>query len=130
MADANGMTGLECSASGVAVSSTGEALLLHTNHPLESADLDQRALSLLTDRGRIANSERRLSFLRNNVKPGPDAIQALLSDPATPLCMVADRNSRSQTFGSVLFRLGAEPQARFRLGLPGRAEWHSAGFSS
>ena len=129
VADSAGVTSLECSAGGAVTSP--QALLLHTNHPLHSSDLDAQALACLTRYGRVANSETRLGWLRDKVQAAaPETVEALLSDPTTPLCMVADTNSRSQTFGSVLFNLSQTPEARFRLGLPGKTAWHQVGFSN
>lgn len=129
VADRAGVTSLECSAGGA--TTTAQAVLLHTNHPLQSIDLDTQALDHLTRYGRVANSEARLGWLRDRVNPSaPETVKALLSDPATPICIVADQTSRSQTFGSVLFNLSQTPQARFRLGLPGKAAWHQVAFSS
>jgi isopenicillin-N N-acyltransferase-like protein len=131
VADSVGLTSLECSAGGAVARAADETTLLHTNHPLQSADLDARAMAYLTRLGRVANSETRLAWLCDRVEPQrPETVEALLSDPATPLCMVADQTSRSQTFGSVLFNLGNTPEARFRLGLPGKAAWHQVGFSN
>lgn len=131
VADASGVTGLECAAGGAVTSSAGQSVLLHTNHPLRSADLDGTALALLTGRGRIANSEERLACLQDRVTAlttGAE-VEALLSDPSLPMCMVAEEDGRSQTFGTVLFQLGDRTEARFRLGLPGRAPWQSLGFA-
>lgn len=132
VADAFGVTGLECSAGGAVTSSAGGHLLLHTNHPLRSADLDGAALALLTGRGRIANSEQRLACLQGRARATTTAaeVEALLSDQSLPMCMVADAPHRSQTFGTVVFRLGAEVGARFRLGLPGSAPWQSLSFAA
>jgi hypothetical protein len=132
VADASGVTGLECAAGGAVTSSTGQNVLLHTNHPLHSADLDADVLALLAGRGRIANSELRLDCLQGRVTAATTAaeVEALLSDQSLPMCMVAGEGSHSQTFGSVVFRLGAQTEARFRLGLPGRAAWHSLGFAA
>jgi hypothetical protein len=130
VADKGGVTGLECSALGAAVSSQGQRSLLHTNHPLASSDTDSRALAMLTERGRIADSTKRLAHMAALGPQGAEGIKAMLTDPATPLCMVADSASRSQTFGSVLFELGDSPQGQIRLGLPGRDPWQSLAFTA
>jgi len=131
LADRHAMVGLECSAGGCAVSSPrGEAMLLHTNHPLASQDFDQRALRILEERGRVANSRERLSFLAEWQGRGPRAadVQPLLADPATPICMTATDERPSQTFGSVVFRLGDTVVADFCLGRAGTAAWQSIPF--
>ena len=130
VADKGGVTGLECSALGAAVSSQGQCRLLHTNHPLASADTDSRALAMLTARGRIADSTNRLAHMAALGPQGAEGVKAMLTDPAAPLCMVADSASRSQTFGSVLFELGDSPQGQIRLGLPGRDAWQSLAFTT
>ena len=130
VAHKGGVTGLECSALGAAVSSQGQRRLLHTNHPLASADTDTRALAMLTARGRIADSTQRLAHMAALGPQGVQDVQAMLTDPATPLCMVADGPSRSQTFGSVLFDLSDSPQGQIRLGLPGRDDWQTLAFTA
>jgi hypothetical protein len=128
--DRAGVTGLECSALGAAVSFQGQGRLLHTNHPLASTDTDSRALAMLTSRGRVADSTKRLAHMTALNPQGAEGVKAMLTDPATPLCMVADSASRSQTFGSVLFELGDTPQGQIRLGLPHRDAWQTLAFTA
>ena len=130
VADRAGVTGLECSALGAAVSFEGQGRLLHTNHPLSSTDTDSRALAMLTERGRVADSTKRLAHMAALGPQGAEGVKAMLTDPATPLCMVADSASRSQTFGSVLFELGDTAQGQIRLGLPGRDAWQTLSFTA
>src|SRR5690606_38632415 len=92
IADRHGMVGIECSAGGAAESSPwGTPSLVHTNHPLASTDINERALAKLQERGRVANSEERLAFLDGWRKAGPrgDDVLPLLQDPTTPICVVA-----------------------------------------
>jgi len=130
VADRAGVTGLECSALGASVSFQGQGRLLHTNHPLSSTDTDSRALAMLTARGRVADSTKRLAHMKALNPQGAEGVKAMLTDPATPLCMVADSTSRSQTFGSVLFQLGDTPQGQIRLGLPHRDAWQTLAFTA
>ena len=130
VADRAGVTGLECSALGAAVSFQGQGRLLHTNHPLASTDTDSRAMEMLTARGRVADFTTRLAHMAALGPQGAEGIKAMLTDPATSLCMVADGASRSQTFGSVLFQLGDAPQGQIRLGPPHRDAWQSLAFTA
>ena len=130
VADRAGVTGLECSALGASVSFQGQGRLLHTNHPLSSTDTDSRAMEMLTARGRVADSTKRLAHMAALNLQGAEGVKAMLTDPATPLCMVADSASRSQTFGSVLFQLGDTPQGQIRLGLPHRDAWQTLAFTA
>lgn len=130
VADRAGVTGLECSALGAAISSQGQRALLHTNHPLTSTDTDNRALAMLTARGRIDDSTTRLTHMATHAPQDAEGIKAMLTNPATPLCMVAETPHRSQTFGSVLFQLGDSPAGQIRLGLPGRDAWQTLSFTA
>lgn len=126
MADRSGVFSLECSGGGCAPSAeSGAARLTHTNHPLVSADIDGPSLRLLESRGRLADSRRRLTHLDNWLAAGGTSRQviALLEDQDAPICIRPTPDWRGQTFGSVMFRLGEEVEARFRLGKAGDAPW-------
>jgi hypothetical protein len=126
VADRSGVSSFECSAGGCARSSEpGAARLTHTNHPLVSTDFDYPSLELLERRGRVADSQRRLTHLGNWLTSGgtsPDVL-ALLDEPDTPICIRPTPDWRGQTFGSVMFRLGDEVEAWFRLDKAGDAPW-------
>ena len=130
VADRAGVSGLECSALGAAESFAGQGPLLHTNHPLASTDTDSRALAMLTARGRVADSTKRLSYMADLGPQDAQGIKSMLTDPATPLCMVADSAHLSQTFGSVLFELGDSAGGQIRLGLPQRDPWQTLTFTA
>jgi hypothetical protein len=126
VADRSGVFSFECSAGGCAPSSKpGAARLTHTNHPLASTDFDLPSLELLQTRGRVEDSQRRLTHLDNWLASGgasPDVI-ALLDEPDTPICIRPTPDWRGQTFSSVMFRLGDEVEAWFRLDKAGDAPW-------
>lgn len=133
VADRHGVTSLECSADGAAVShAPGAPRMIHTNHPLASGDVDPAALALVEGRGRVANSRRRFGVLEEVIGGigTPEDIVALLSDRTRPTCMTATPAYSLQTFSSVLFDLAETPAARFCLGQPGLAEWQSVAFSA
>ncbi|QRM57679.1 C45 family peptidase [Sinorhizobium sp. BG8] len=131
VADLKGITSLECSAGGVAVSEELAAgSLIHTNHPLASSDIDAMSQELLTARGRIANSQRRYQTLTERIGDirNSDGIVELLSDQSTPLCMSATPNYSLQTFASMVFSLGEGAWARFCLAQPGHGTWQDVSF--
>ena len=126
IADRFGVSSFECSGSGCVPSSpSGAARLTHTNHPLASTDFDDPSLQLLETRGRLAESQRRLSHLDRWLASGStsDEVFALLDDPDAPICIRPAPDWRGQTFGSVMFRLGEEVEAWFRLDQAGHAPW-------
>lgn len=128
----HGVTSLECSAGGAAISHEPSAgAMIHTNHPLASGDVDAAALGLIEDRGRVANSRMRLQTLEDRIGgiASGDDIVAFLSDRSTPVCMVASPTYALQTFASMVFSIADEPSARFCLGQPGKAPWQSVAFS-
>lgn len=133
MGDRHGVTGVECSASGCSVSSPhGQPILTHTNHPLTSEDIDQASLAILNERGRVEFSRTRLAFLDSRVGElaNPDDVIALLSDPATPICVNVEPTRPSFTFGSVVFQMAGETDAYFNLTHPSKAEWQSVSWSA
>ncbi len=128
IADRSGVFGFECSAGGcVPSSAAGGARLSHTNHPLASTDLDPRSLALLEDRGRVADSRRRLAHVDAWLNSGgtSEDVIALLADPGAPISVSPSSDWRGQTFASVMFRLGAEVQAFFCLDGAGKAPWRA-----
>jgi hypothetical protein len=132
VADRHGFASLECSAGGAAPSSPPAArTLLHTNHPLASADVDPGLEERLERQGLIANSERRQEFLVAHAGEvdGAHAAKALLEDRSTPICVLPTPSRATMTFGSVAFTLGDRVTAEFRLGLPGTAAWETIAFS-
>lgn len=127
VADRHGVTGLECSAEGCSVSSPrGRATLTHTNHPLASRDIEPSALSILEQRGRVADSRRRLAFLDEHIGSlgRPADVKHLLADRTTPICMTPTARRPSQTFGSVIFELSDMTRATICVGSPAEAPWH------
>ncbi len=126
IAGRGGVTGLECSALGAATSSAeGRRSLIHTNHPLSSEDIAPSALALLEERGRVADSRRRLAFLRqkiDSVAQPTDAIR-ILEDRTAPICLVPGGRGASITFGSVLFEVADMPRAAFCLKNPKEGRW-------
>ncbi|MDE1180836.1 C45 family peptidase [Paraburkholderia sp.] len=133
IADRTGVASIECSAHGGALRAEprGNALW-HTNHPLYSGDVREEAVLQLAASGRIHNSTERLAFLHERATSlhCADDVEALLADPGTPLCMTPRGASISQTFGSVLYRLGDRPEASFCAGRPGEARWQPVPFSA
>ncbi len=124
IANRSGVSSLECSAGGCVPSRAG-AKHSHTNHPLASTDFEPRAQALLEGRGRVADSRRRLAHLDAWHASGGsfEEVVALLADPDAPICITPSPDWRGQTFGSVIFRLGAEVEAHFRLDGAGKAPW-------
>ena len=131
IADRSGVFGFECSAGGYVPCAVGAGTTLsHTNHPVASTDFEPRAMALLEGRGRVADSQKRLAHLDTWLASGgtPEEVIDLLSDPNTPICVIPSPDWRGQTFGSVMFRLGADVQAFFRLDGPGKAPWQAIPF--
>ena len=52
----------------------------------------------------------------------------LLSDISTPLCAKPSQKHRSQTFGSILFKLSENVKIFYCLGMPGKVQWKSLTF--
>ena len=132
VADRHGVMGLECSASGCALShSPDDPVLVHTNHPLASDDIDDAVSAMLHHNGGVADSELRLAFGEKRVEDlsRMDSAIALLSDPSTPICMRNSLQRPSETFGSVLYSLSDDPTAAFCLGGPGQAAWQTVRFA-
>jgi isopenicillin-N N-acyltransferase like protein len=132
VADRHGVTGLECSGSGCALShSPDDPMLVHTNHPLASDDIDDAVSAMLHHNGGVADSELRLAFGEKRVEDlsRMDSAIALLSDPSTPICMRTSLQRPSETFGSVLYSLSDDPTAAFCLGVPGQAAWQTVRFA-
>lgn len=133
VADKDGVTGLECSASGSVVSSApGAASLTHTNHPVASADIAKDSLAILEARGRVADSMRRLGFLDGRVAPVMTAAAAkhVLADRTTPICILPTSERPGFTFGSVVYELSEAPQALFCFGGPDEGAWHEVPWSA
>jgi hypothetical protein len=126
VADRSGVFSFECSAGGCAPSSDPEATCLtHTNHPLASTDFDDSSRELLESRGRVAESRRRLAHLDDWLASGrtTSEVIALLDNPDAPICVRPSSDWQGQTFSSVMFRLGDEVEAWFRLDKAGDAPW-------
>ncbi|MCK2218753.1 C45 family peptidase [Actinomadura sp. ATCC 31491] len=131
--DATGLDSLECSAAGAVPVPLREGRLVHTNHPLASADLDPDALRKLRDTGRVRDSENRLRFLEGTLRPDGtrDEAEAMLADDTVPICVPGVPDWPTRTFGSVSYELGGpEPRVRVRPGLPGRAQWLEPGWTA
>ncbi|HTN97301.1 MAG TPA: C45 family peptidase, partial [Nordella sp.] len=127
VADKHGVVGLECSAQGATVSAAPDALsLIHTNHPLASADIEPASLAILEARGRVADSKRRLGFLDSRIAPimTVEETKRMLADRTTPICILPTPERPGSTFGSVVFTLSGTPQALFCLGAPDTEAWH------
>ncbi|TCG06755.1 hypothetical protein BZM27_24135 [Paraburkholderia steynii] len=133
IADRAGVSSIECSGDGgvLRAESRGNPLW-HTNHPLYGSEVREESVVQLAASGRIHNSTERLAFLHERAPSlhGADDVKALLADPRTPLCMRPRGVSISQTFGSVLYRLGNRPEASFCLGKPGEARWQRVPFAA
>ncbi|NJP96100.1 6-aminopenicillanic acid acyl-transferase [Nonomuraea sp. FMUSA5-5] len=128
--DGGGIESLECSAGGAVPVPLREGRLVHTNHALASADLDEGALRELRERGSVRDSQARLSFLDAAWRAEGSAAEAeeLLTDDTVPICVPGVPEWPIRTFGSVSYRLGQAPRARFRLGLPEVAGWVEPGW--
>lgn len=124
LVDRETVLSVECSAGGSA-DWAGGPLLLHTNHPLVSDDLDAGAAQRLQKAGFEASSHRRLKCLQDRAGGLASAVQvkALFDDPKTPLCMRPETNGGSATFAAVLIEIGADVRMRVRQGLPDASEW-------
>jgi len=132
IADRDGVTSLECSATSVVtVVQCAAGPMLHTNHPLQCTDIDHSALEIMERNGDLANSRERYLALDAAIGciDGAEGIAALLSDTGSPLCFTSGRPGASHTFGSVLFTLGSKLAARFRLGHPAAAPWQEVAFT-
>jgi hypothetical protein len=129
----DGVVGLECSAAGKTLSpAASEAALIHTNHPLATHEIDPVAEAALERRGSVADSKRRLEFLREqsaSIRQAAD-IKRVLADRSVPICKTPTRDRNSTTFGSVVFELTPSPRAHFCPGLPTSKPWEQLGWSS
>jgi isopenicillin-N N-acyltransferase-like protein len=96
----DGVASFECSAAQVAELGPTKGMIVHTNHPLVSSDV-QRG-------GDQRNSEARQRFLEQTLQPAADraAVQAALSDRRTPVCKVGDMG---RTYASIVMELTAPP---------------------
>jgi len=133
IADRSGVLGFECSKDGcIPTSRVRPTILTHTNHPLVSADVESGTLAILSSRGRVADSKKRLAYLDAWIASGgsADDVLALLTDPGAPICVSATPERPGQTFGSVMFQLEDKVEASFCLGKAGQAPWESIPFET
>lgn len=121
VADRSGVTGHECSAAGCApVALAQGGALLHTNHPVASADLDTKAMELLEEFGSNDRSRERLGKLTDwaaAVGPLPELFRT------APVCVRPQGRHNGQTFGAVQFRLADRVTASLCTGRPDLTLW-------
>jgi hypothetical protein len=126
LADASGMHGFECSATGVwEWTSADDRYVAHTNHVLSEAAVDAGVSSILVGSGYVASSQRRLDFAnaqRETVQSASD-VKRLLADRTTPICVRADGGRGSITFAAVVFEPAIPPTVEMCLGQPDRTLW-------
>jgi isopenicillin-N N-acyltransferase-like protein len=126
IADATSVVGFECSAGDVVqVDPDTRGVLAHTNHPLESADVDVSSEERLEQIGSIKSSQLRLGFLKSAsaMTEGSGGAKRLLADRTVPISVSAGDERATLTFGSVVYEMSHPPNAQFCLGRPSAEEW-------
>lgn len=114
LASPDGLASIEGWATGIAAAGAGSARLLHTNHPLYTAETigDPEASY------RSTRTRERLAYLEREAGPRRDAVgvQALLADRTVPVSIDAARPS--MTFGAVVYECAAPPRIWLAPGPP------------
>ncbi len=132
MVTRGGIRSVECSATScVQCPVSDDGILLHTNHPLISDDIDDTAQARLDYAGFNKSSTTRLEWLkgqRDRCMSVSD-VQSLFDDDAAPICMRAKTNGGSSTFASVLYEMTDSPTVRMRQGIAQSAKWETLAFS-
>ncbi len=123
LADAAGVAGYECSAAGAVRSDDGSGRFCHTNHPLQSGDLDpaRRAAGEPDSHTRLAA----ITAAAPTVTSGADC-ERVLADRDAPLCVVPAPGHPWITFGSIWAELSSPPRVRIAPGPPDRTAWIAA----
>ena len=132
MVTQRGIRSVECSATScVPYPVPDDGILLHTNHPLISDEIDGAAQARLDSAGFNKSSTTRLEWLKNQRERCRSArdVQALFDDAAAPICMRAKTNGGSNTFASVLYEMTERPTVHMRQGIAQTAEWETLAFS-
>ncbi len=126
----DGIDWVECSASGC-VEGDARDVLLHTNHPLVSTDVDATAQQRLDAAGFSHSSTDRLEWLHNNVSQmkSKAGAQALFDNPHAPICMRASTHRGSATFATVLYEITHDPSVCMRAGTADTLEWQLVPFT-
>jgi isopenicillin-N N-acyltransferase-like protein len=127
LASEGGIAGLECSAGGVARSNGPRARFWHTNHPLESTDIDpddEHPEGYADSHDRLA----RLASGADSIDSAADC-RELLADRDAPLCAIADANDPWMTFASIVMELGEPPSVSVAPGPPDRTAWTEVAFA-
>ncbi len=122
----DGFVSLECSASGVTEDAAAGDRVLHTNHPLVSADLTGDPEPLYAG----SRTRERYAYLREH---GPtladrEAAERALADTSVPVSLGADR--RSMTFGAISVELTVPPRLRVAPGPPHQTPFVDVGFAA
>ena len=126
VADAYGMRGFECSATGVwEWTGPNEGYVAHTNHVLSDAPVDEAVSNTLVASGYVASSQRRLDFAtaQRDVVQSASDVKGVLADRTTPICVRADGGRGSITFAAVVFEAAIPPAVEMCLGQPDRTPW-------
>jgi hypothetical protein len=122
----DGLVSLEGSAGGVVENAAIGDHLLHTNHPLVSADVQgdpERTYARSRTRERLAFVAARAPALTSRA-----AVEAALADTTVPISIAPDRSW--MTFGAVAMELSVPPRMRVTPGPPHTTPFVDVPFSA
>jgi predicted choloylglycine hydrolase len=113
-------TGIECSAGGTVVSSSGNTRFGHTNHPLATTDLDPEVETPFT------STHARYEVVTSNADTinSDEDLMALLHDRTGPICVERADTGVWMTFGAIVTDLRSG-QMRYSLGPPTESTWRT-----
>ena len=113
-------TGIECSAGGTVMSSTGRTRFGHTNHPLATTDLDLDVETTFTS----THARYEVVTSRAETINSAEDLMALLHDRTGPICVERADTGAWMTFGAIVTDLRSG-QMRYSLGPPTESTWHT-----
>jgi len=127
IAGRDGISSLECSASGCADVDFSGPVLRHTNHPLASSDEHPAQRARLEASGSITNSLERLAYLETlDAGPGHAAqVRTWLDTPDTPICVTPGDRGPGFTFGSIVIEIAETTTVTIRPSFPGETRWQA-----
>lgn len=131
LADRNGVRGFECSSVDIAEVGLIDHVLMHTNHPIATLEVDRKMADRRRVRAGISSSERRLAFLRRTYQSGQGYVGAkiMLADRTVPISVSPTESRRTLTFGAIAIEFLDEPHVEFCLGRPDLEDWVSVAWS-
>jgi len=125
LADRNSARGFECSGVDVAEVQLVDQVLIHTNHPLATREVDREVARQPLVRERVLSSERRLAFLRESCRSQQRLadVKIVLADRTVPISVSPTETRNTLTFGAIAIEFRDEPHVEICLGRPDLEKW-------